>query len=99
MFNKFFLSRLESFNSRKLDRVSTGITALGIRIYGFQAKIMVGIAWSDLVRTNVATCINIFVPSAHSVGESPSRVPGQMRSPRELVKPTTRSNTDGRLSH
>jgi len=38
---------------------------------------MVGVAWSWLVHTGMATSSNVFVPSAHSVGESPSQVPGQ----------------------
>ena len=49
------------------------------------------------MRTGVATSSNIFVPSEHSVGESPSQVPGQTCGPRESAKPATCSNIDGRL--
>ena len=42
------------------------------------------------MHTGMAMSSNIFVPSAHSVGESASQVPGQTCHPRELVKPATR---------
>jgi len=60
---------------------------------------MVGIVWSWLVHTSMATSSKIFVPSTHNVSESPSQVPGQTCGPRELVEPATRSNTDGHLLH
>jgi len=47
-----------------------------------------------VMHTGMVTSNNIFIPSAHSVGESPSQAPGQMCSPRELVKPAMCSNTD-----
>jgi len=93
IFKKFF-SRVKNLNSRELDRVSMGITALW---YGFQEKNTLRIAWSWLVRTGVEMSSNIFVPSGHSDGESWSRVPGQMCGPRELVKRATRSDMDGHL--
>ena len=65
--------------------------------YGFQEKIAVGIAWSQLLCTGVARCSNVFVPSVHSEGELRSQVPGQTCGPHELVKPATRSNTDNCL--
>jgi len=68
------------------------------QLCGFQEKRTVGVAWSWLVLTGMATSSNIFVHSAHSVVESPSRVPGQTWGQREQVKPATRSNIDGHLS-
>jgi len=93
IFQKFF-SQVENFNSWELYRLSTGILALRIRI---PRKNYGGVAWSWLLRTSVAASSNIFVPSGHSVGKSPSQVPGDTCSPHELVKPTTGSNTDGHL--
>jgi len=87
---------LEYCSSRELDRVSTGILALTVRI---PRKITVGIVWRWLLHTGMAMSSNIFVPSAHTVGESPSQVPGQTCGRHELVKPATRSNTDSRLLH
>ena len=49
------------------------------------------------MRTGVTTSSNIFVPSSHSEGESPSQVPGQTCGPCELVEPATCSDIDGRL--
>ena len=51
------------------------------------------------MHTVVVTISNIFIPSAHSVVESPSQVRGQMCGSCELVKPTIGSNTDGCLLH
>jgi len=53
--------------------------------YRFQEKITVHVAW--LLHTGMATSSNIFVPSMHSVGESPSQVPGQTCGPHELSSP------------
>jgi len=55
--------------------------------YGFQEKIY-GRRCVELVSayTGVATSSNMFVPSAHSEGESPSQVPGQTCGPCELVR-------------
>ena len=46
------------------------------------------------MRRGMVTSSNIFVPS---VGESPNQLPGQTCGPRELVKPATCSDIDGRL--
>jgi len=82
-------------NSRELDRVSMGITALQIQI---PRKNMVRIAWSWLVQTGVAMSSNILIPSANSEGESPSQVPGQTCGPCELVELATSREMDVCLS-
>ena len=70
IFQNFF-SRAENLNSRKLDRVLMGISAVPTLITNYGARCMelcTGMA--------AAMSSNILVPSAHSIGESPSQVPG-----------------------
>jgi len=91
IFKKFFL-RVKNLYSRELDGVFMGISALGIWIPGKKLR------WA-LHRAGycVQTSSNIFVPSTHTEGKSPSQVPAKTCGPRELVKPATYSNIDGRL--
>jgi len=71
IFQNFF-SQVENLNSQELDRVSMGISALLTLI---PRKITVGICME--LRTGMAAA-TLPLPSTHSIGDSPSQVPGRV---------------------